>query len=523
MNDNGLLRITVQDSSGSPVPCRLHIKQQDGSAWMPPDGEDAGAAGYSDDQAPDLLLASHYDRYLHIVHDKGLQSVHLNHGTAKITVPQGEFQIFLARGHEFIPVRDTIHIKAGRTEVKQFRLARLVDMPADGWYGGDMHTHFSRWQKSDDHVWTRLLWAEDIHAVNNMVYKHNGKVEAPQYAMGEQDHHRHHAHHHVIAGGEEFRDDNLYGHMIAAGIREVIEPISVGQSLGRCENYPLFASVCDWAHDQGGIAGWAHGGTVIKLFESLPVEAALGKLDFVENIQFNMFYGFMFWYRLLNCGIRLACTGGSDFPFSADLLAPWYPNLGLDRTYCQVDGEFTYTGWIEAIRQGRTFASNGPLLMMQVNGRPPGSELSLAGSDDQVLVEARAVCNYGLDCIEIVCNGEVVRHVEAGGGQNTVECAERIRIDRSCWLAARVRGIVEPGTYGGVRPWKLHAHTSPVYVSFGNKPIRIAADLTAMADYVRILMEVYDRRGDFASRDQRVHMMSNLGKALNFYESALLQ
>ncbi|MDP6358620.1 MAG: CehA/McbA family metallohydrolase, partial [Planctomycetota bacterium] len=347
---------------------------------------------------------------------------------------------------------------------------------------------------------------------------------AEQYAMGSEGEHHvgHHAGHHVIASGEEFRDDDLYGHMIAAGIDKVIEPISVGHRLGRCENYPLFSSVCDWAHEQGGIAGWAHGGTIIKLFESLPVEAALGKLDFVENIQFNMFYGFMFWYRLLNCGLRLACTGGSDFPFSAAMLAPWYPNLGLDRTYVHLEGEFNYQKWIDGIRHGRTFATNGPMLFMEVDGQPEGSEVLLEDSRGEIELVARVVCNHGLDCLEIVCNGAVVKHVEAKGGQKEVECAERIRVDNSCWVAARARGTVEPQTYGGKVPWKLHAHSSPVYVLKGGRQIGVKSDLTAMADYLRMLSEIYRKRGSFKTDEQRQELTSNIEKALAVYEGRLL-
>jgi len=522
MDEMGVLRIKVADVSGALIPCRLHIKRSDGSCWIPPDLRDPK---YSETEAPDLLLPGHYSRYLHLCHSANLQSVHLNRGSAEIGVPAGELKIFLARGHEFIPISDNLEIKAGRTLDKEYVLQRRIDMPSEGWFGGDMHTHFCRWQPSDDHLWARLLMAEDIHAVNNMVYKHAGIVESPQYAYGREGEHsvgHHHEGHNIIASGEEFRDDDLYGHMIAAGITDIIEPISVGHSLGRRENYPLFASVCDWTHGQGGIAGWAHGGTLIKLFESLPIEAALGKLDFVENVQFNMFYGFMFWYRLLNCGIRLSCTGGSDFPFAADLLAPWYPNLGLDRTYVQAGDEFTYKNWIDGIRRGRTFATNGPLLFLTVNGQGPGGELRLAASEDHVQVEARAVCNYGLDCLEIVMNGAVVKHVEGKGGETEVAFADRIRLDGSAWFAARTRGHVLPESYGGVATWRLHAHTSPIYVVRGNGPIHLKADLTAMADYVRMVMEIYRRRGKFTSDDQWGELMANCEKALRYYEGALL-
>ncbi|OGG51798.1 MAG: hypothetical protein A3F84_20255 [Candidatus Handelsmanbacteria bacterium RIFCSPLOWO2_12_FULL_64_10] len=117
-----------------------------------------------------MLLPNHYDRYLHLCHDAGLQSVHLNRGTAEIPVPAGVLQLFLARGHEFIPISDRLEVKTGETLSKGYVLRRRLNLPSEGWYGGDMHTHFSRWQPSDDHVWARLLQAEDLHAVNNMVY-----------------------------------------------------------------------------------------------------------------------------------------------------------------------------------------------------------------------------------------------------------------------------------------------------------------------------------------------------------------
>lgn len=239
MDELGVLKIKVTDDSGNLLPCRLHIKQQSGACWMPPDVRDPR---YTDAEAPDLNLPGHYSRYLHLCHGTNLQSVHLNHGEAQIPVPIGELQLFLARGHEYIPISDCLKIKARQTLNKEYLLRRLLDLPKMGWYGGDMHTHFCRWQPSDDHVWARLLLAEDLHAVNNMVYKHAGIVEAPQYAYGSEGEHHigdHHVGHHILASGEEFRDDDLYGHMIAAGITEVIEPISVGHKLGRRENYPL--------------------------------------------------------------------------------------------------------------------------------------------------------------------------------------------------------------------------------------------------------------------------------------------
>jgi hypothetical protein len=61
-----------------------------------------------------------------------------------------------------------------------------------------------------------------------------------------------------------------------------------------------------------------------------------------------------------------------------------------------------------------------------------------------------------------------------------------------------------------------------VYVLRGDNPIRVTADLTAMADYTRMVMEVYRRRGKFTSDEQRQELMANCERALRFYEESLV-
>ena len=70
-------------------------------------------------------------------------------------------------------------------------------------------------------------------------------------------------------------------------------------------------------------------------------------------------------------------------------------------------------------------------------------------------------------------------------------------------------------------PWNLHAHASPICILKGNRPIQVASDTTAMADYVRMIMEVYRRKGNFASNQQWEELMTNCRNALAFYEGML--
>lgn len=518
-----MLTIEVADAAtGQLIPCRIHIKLADGSCWQPADPPEAT---YTETAAPDLLLPSHYDRYLNIRQGADIRSVHLNHGRAELDVPAGPVALYIARGHEYVPQIDRFTL-GPEPAVRTYRLSRLIDMPSQGWYSGDLHVHVSRFEPSDDHVWLRMMAAEDMHALNTLIYKHNGAIiQAPQYAMGEAAQRCREGR--VLASGEEFRDGNLYGHMILAGIDEVIEPISVGQMLASQDNYPLFATACDQAHAHGGIVGWAHGGGVFnRLHESLPIEAALGKVDFVEVVQFNMFFGYHYWRELLNCGIKLAAVAGSDFPFGVDVLAPWYPNLGLDRTYAHIDGEFTYRKWLEAIRAGRCFATNGPMIFLTVNGQPIGSDIRLGDSDSEVDVEARAVCNYGLDHLDVLCNGGVAARVNGRAGQREITYRGRLKIAQSSWIGACARGEVAPDAYGGVEPWMLQAHTSPIYVRVQGRPIRVASDMAAMADYVRLCMTRYIsggfyQPGSFSDETQVRELVANCERAIAFYERGI--
>ena len=326
-----LLHVTVRDAcTKALMPARIHLKRADGTCYVPPAENEVRS---SRKQAPQVILYEHFRDRLHLCKALEIQSSHLASGEARFPVPAGRLELWASRGHEWEPTQCSLEMEPGETAHAEVELSRLESWRDLGWFSGDMHVHFTRTRAEDDRLLAHLMAAEGLPAVNNMVYKHSGKVEAPQRKMGHEAGHYHlHHDHQIVAGAEEFRDDDLYGHMIAAGISKVIEPISVGEKLGRRENYPLFAQVCDWTHEQGGIAGWAHGAANIKLHESLPVEAALRKLDFIESIQFNSFWGFYLWYRLLNCGMNL----GMHVPrTTGDHLI----KLGeKPRRMCQIDG-----------------------------------------------------------------------------------------------------------------------------------------------------------------------------------------
>jgi hypothetical protein len=186
---------------------------------------------------------------------------------------------------------------------------------------------------------------------------------------------------------------------------------------------------------------------------------------------------------LANKPVHERLLHGSDFPFRAEGLALWMSSLGMDRTYAQLGRgrAFDYSDYLDGIRRGCSFATNGPLIFLEVDGQGPGTIIDADNARETVTVFAKAICQYPLDRLEIIANGGVVQTVEGKGGQCEIAFETRLPLKESTWLAARARGVVYPEAYGGEHPWNLHAHTSPVYVHKGGRPIVCRADATAMA------------------------------------------
>src|SRR6202043_4012455 len=121
-------------------------------------------------------------------------------------------------------------------------------------------------------------------------------------------------------------------------------------------------------HAQHGLVGYVHPYESVpdparesSLNHALPVDLALGKVDYIEVVGFADHKSTAeVWYRLLNCGFHLPAAGGTDAMANyASLRGP----VGLNRVYAAgPKGKIQINSWLDALKHGRTFATNGPLL-----------------------------------------------------------------------------------------------------------------------------------------------------------------
>ncbi len=140
--------------------------------------------------------------------------------------------------------------------------------------------------------------------------------------------------------------------------------------------------------------------------------------------------------------------------------------IGRMRTYaCLAEGEdFTYGNWIQAVRAGRTFVSNGPLLHLTINGAVPSTNAAVEPGDAPLQIRVLAKAWNSFDRLELLWNGMVIADVGASGAPpHTAMLEHEIDVAKSGWLAARCAN----GS----------AHTSAVAVRKGSAPTWANADM----------------------------------------------
>jgi hypothetical protein len=160
------------------------------------------------------------------------------------------------------------------------------------------------------------------------------------------------------------------------------------------------------------------------------------------------------YYHLLNCGLRIPPTAGSA---SGVLPNP----VGYNRVYAFVGEELTYEKWWEAVRLGRVFVTNGPLIRPAVEGRLPGHVFRAPAGSELVLdVNLTLTVRDPVSYLEVIKDGKVERAVRLEELAN--DRLKGVKFDRSGWFLMRIITEVEP-TFRFVS-------TGPYYVEIGEEP-----------------------------------------------------
>lgn len=419
------LHIEVTDEQGAPIWTRLEVRNAAGEMFQP-------------------AVSIHES----MTKARGGQPFYLHsfivHGATDLQLPSGAYAVIAEHGLEYERLEREVSVADDKPARVALPLRPWIRMRERGWWSGDMHVH----RPLDDAP--AIAQAEDLNFIvlvnrnKQQLFRAGGWPAQPMIEAGDG----------YWISLRNAEDERRGGSWILNGLREPLPPMP------ETGWYPMGLRYVQQARAQ------RDGASVLPWFDidmpfwrEVPVMMALeppDSLDILHN-QFMQYgideseywgrprdrapypgwqgfvdYSMGLYYRYLNLGFRIppsAGTGTGVMPNPA----------GYDRLYAQMEGPFRMEKWYAAIRDGRSFVTNGPMLFTRVPKR---------GGIESIAVEAKA--REPIDRIELVVDGRIEQTTRASTARFEVEAR------RHAWCA--VRCFLK--TPDNIRL----AHSSPIYL-----------------------------------------------------------
>jgi hypothetical protein len=457
-------------------------------------------------------------------------------GAFAFSIPEGGAGLEIRRGLETRPLFAALPGDPGRKNFQRtFRLRHWVDLRQKGYFSGDIHAHLPvpreahfQMRAEDLNALTLLRLADPEHTlpVNEFF---TGKLDAHSTPACE------------IYVSQEVQDFQM-GHLTLLNLTNLVAGYhDMGGTLEYWRSRPHWdlLRAMRSARDQNGIVVWSH-------FCSLPgaqspVGVALGLVDALELITWNDPTQFPnhwspwlnsgkaqadfpvmrpvdLYYQYLNAGFRLPIAAGTD-KFGEEI------PLGSNRTYAHVREPANYAFWLAAVKDGRAFVSNGPILEFDADGHEPGDVVQFQGIRRvKARVLARSIVSF--TTLEIVMNGETVGHKTVALDKNypsdgvySMEVEASFELSRSSWVAARV--VDHPDLRNRILPRDVStfAHTDPVYFLQDGRRVREETSIVYLRKYVEGLLHWLQTQPKFFNEHDRLNATRTAEEALRIYSA----
>jgi hypothetical protein len=498
------LTLDIRDEQGRSVPARVAVLGSDGRAAAP-----ATAWMHADDGF-DRSLQPSETHYFHCS------------STCTLDVPAGSAAIWVQRGFKNLPWRRTTDLTAGTSETVRVNL-QPNDLPASfgKFRSADLHVHMNyggHYRNRPENL-ARQARAEDLDVVYNLIVNKEERVpdiayfrSGPDPASGDGV---------LILHSQEYHT-SYWGHLGLLGLSDhyLTPGFSAYQNSPLASAYPDNGIVADLAHAQGALVGYVHPFDTVpdpardpSLTNELPADVANGKVDYMEIVGFSDHKSTAnVWYRLLNLGYRLPAGAGTDAMANyADLRGP----VGMNRVFLDTGGDVSPEALKAALKAGRTFASNGPLLGLELGGEHPGGTVSRRGPG-KVNYRIALRSPVPVEHLELVQNGRVVKSFKLAGNRQKFDAAGEVKIEHSSWLLLRAWN---EGAYPEVLDLYPYATTSPVYIDLPGGAPPAPADAAYFAAWLNRTIEDASSRTDYRTPAEREAIVDYLSKARDHFRS----
>ena len=511
----GHLSITVLDAQGRPTRARVSVTGEDGRAYAP---DDAWMRAEDSFERAKSEFESHYFH---------------SPGKAEVTVPVGRVQVEVTRGFEYHVASETAICSPQARVVIHLKPLEIPTDAHSRWASADLHVHMNYGGAYRDTPADLVEQeeAENLFLVENLVVNKEQRIPDIAYFRTTPDPAS--TPNHWLLHGQEFHT-SYWGHLGLLHLTQnlLLPDYAAYGNTAAASLFPTNAVVADLAHQQQALVGYAHPfdievdpasdptlthGEPLDEALELPVDAALAKVDYVEVLGFSDHrMTAAVWYRLLNCGFRLPAGAGSDTMANyASLRGP----VGLTRVYARIPKDTTNPApLIDALKQGRTFATNGPLLGFTLGGKVVGEEVKLPAHENKVEFTAWFRSFVPVDHLEVVCNGKVVNALKLSGDRQSSDLKGTIPISQTGWCVLRASSDKPEHP---VLDDYVYATTSPIYVSVAGSVPKPADDAAFFIAWIDRLVEATKANKNWNTAAERVSVLQTLEQARRIYVGLL--
>ncbi len=396
-----------------------------------------------------------------------------------VALAAGTYMVYASRGPEFSVDQELLRVYKGEHTTLSFQLDRVLD--TKGWISIDPHLHTTN---SDGSMGIperiRSLVAEGLDVAVATDHNYVNDYRPDLQALGYTDILAVICGNEITVGGMVHYNTYPVEHRPEEPLNGAIDPISDTMAelfrRSRSKDDEILIQV---NHPRSGNIGY------FNKFGLDPEKAAFALEGF--EIDFDVLEilngpGYLSanvdsirdWFHLLNRGYTIPLIGSSD-AHGIDRSEP-----GYSRTYAAYQGKkgtgLDVPALIGALKEGRSFASNGPLVDVKVNRKYSlGDTLTDKDGKVTVSVRVRRAPWISLDEVRFIINGErdVILPVEGkNAGREDFTLKEKVSLTRDSYIVVEVIGakglypVLQRGSRSGLREHAIlpYALTNPVYI-----------------------------------------------------------
>jgi hypothetical protein len=456
--------------------------------------------------------------------DRALQAseTHYFHcaSPCRLSLPVGEARVTVQRGFAHAIAERRPRVVDGREVSERIELQPNA-LPAEfgDWISADLHVHMNyggHYRNTPANL-ARQAQAEDLDLVWNLIVNKEQRIPDIAHFRGDADPAS--AADATVLHSQEYHT-SLWGHLGLLGLRDhyLTPDFASYRHTALASPYPHNGAIADLAHAQGALVGYVHPfdwpivpAQENSLTNALPADVIAGKVDYLEVVSFADHKATAeVWYRLLNLGFRLPAGAGTDAMANyASLRGP----VGMNRIFLDSGGKRDAASALQAIKGGRGFVSNAPLLGLKLGDGKPGDALP-AGGEQAFRVAMRSP--VPVDHLELVQNGRVLKTFEFNGDRRRYDGEGRIALEQGGWILLRAWNDAADPQVLDLYPY---ATTNPIYLQHPDGAPAAREDAAYFVAWMDRVIVAAQARDDYNTAEEKRDTLDYLQTAREAYRA----